>query len=270
MSAAAPAGAGAAGAGGGRLAGRVALVTGAARGIGAALCRGLAAEGAAVAIHHRPGAQDAAEAEALARELRASGARAAVVSGDVSDRAQVEAFAAHAREQLGPVDLLVANAAATARVAWTEIDPDEWRRVLGANLDGLLWCAQAVHPQMLEQGGGAIVTVSSVTVELGAAGALHYVTSKAGILGFTRALAREAGGAGIRVNCVMPGAIRTEAELEQFPDQDALAAEQAALQSIPRRGLPEDLVGAVVFLCAPESSFVTGQVLTVDGGWTMR
>ncbi|MDR9372230.1 SDR family oxidoreductase, partial [Conexibacter sp. JD483] len=241
-----------------------------ARGIGAALCRGLAAEGAAVAIHHRPGAQDAAEAEALARELRASGARAAVVSGDVSDRAQVEAFAAHAREQLGPVDLLVANAAATARVAWTEIDPDEWRRVLGANLDGLLWCAQAVHPQMLEQGGGAIVTVSSVTVELGAAGALHYVTSKAGILGFTRALAREAGGAGIRVNCVMPGAIRTEAELEQFPDQDALAAEQAALQSIPRRGLPEDLVGAVVFLCAPESSFVTGQVLTVDGGWTMR
>ncbi len=121
---------------------------------------------------------------------------------------------------------------------------------MSANLDGLLFCAQAVHGDMRETGGGAIVTVSSVTVELGAAGALHYVTSKAGIVGFTRALAREVGGEGIRVNCVMPGAIRTEAELEQFPDQDALAAEQAAVQSIPRRGLPEDLVGAVVFLCS--------------------
>ncbi len=261
-------GGGAAGAGG-RLAGRVALVTGASRGIGAALCRGLAAEGAAVAIHHRPGAQEAADAEALARELRDDGARAAVVSGDVADKAQVEAFVAAARERLGPLDLLVANAAATARVPWTEIDGDEWRRVLGANLDGLLWCAQAVHDGMRERGGGAIVTVSSVTVELGAAGALHYVTSKAGIVGFTRALAREVGGEGIRVNCVMPGAIRTEAELEQFPDQDALAAEQAAAEH-PRRGLPEDLVGAVVFLCSDESGFVTGQVLTVDGGWTMR
>ncbi|MDW5598773.1 SDR family oxidoreductase, partial [Conexibacter stalactiti] len=251
----------------GRLAGRVALVTGAARGIGAAVCRGYAREGAAVAVHHRPGERDAADAHALVDELRAGGAHALAIAADVSDRVQVRALVAEVEAAMGTIDVLVANAAATGRIAWHEIDGAEWRRVLGANLDGLLWCAQAVHPGMRAKGAGKIVTVSSVMADLGSAGALHYVTTKAGIVGFTRALAREVGGEGICVNCVMPGAIRTEAELEQFPDQEAVAREQAALQSIPRRGTPEDLVGAFVFLAAAESDFVTGQVVTVDGGW---
>ena len=150
---------------------------------------------------------------------------------------------------------------------WDELTPAEWHRVLGANLDGALYCAQAVHPGMRARGYGRIVTVSSVMARLGSAGALHYVTSKAGIVGFTRALAREIGAEGITVNCVMPGAIRTEHELESFPDQEAVAREQAERQSIPRRGVPDDLCGAFVFLASDESSFITGQVLAVDGGW---
>jgi 3-oxoacyl-[acyl-carrier protein] reductase len=254
----------------GRLAGRVALVTGGTRGIGAAVCRGYAAEGAAVAVHHRPGARDAAVAERLAEQLRADGARATAIGADVADRTAVSAMVAAVTADLGAVDILVANAAATARVPWRDLDGPEWRRVMTTNLDGLLWCAQAVHDGMREAGRGKIIAVSSVTAELGTAGALHYVTSKAGIVGFTRALAREVGADGICVNCVMPGAIRTEAELETFPDQAAVAREQAAVQAIPRRGTPDDLVGAFVFLASPESDFVTGQVLTVDGGWVTR
>lgn len=200
-----------------RLDGRVALVTGASRGIGAEVCRAYAREGAAVCVNHYPGPDEAAQADKLVTELREGGARAIAVAADVAVRADVEAMVERVGDELGTVDVLVANAAASGRVPWRDIDAAEWRRVVTTNLDGALFCAQAVHDGMRELGRGSIVTVSSVMVALGARDSLHYVTTKAGILGFTRALAREVGRDGITVNCVMPGAIRTEHELETFP-----------------------------------------------------
>jgi 3-oxoacyl-[acyl-carrier protein] reductase len=131
-----------------------------------------------------------------------------------------------------------------------------------------LFCSQAVFPSMQARGRGKIITVSSVMVELGGTNALHYVTSKAALIGLTRSLAREVGKEGICVNCVMPGAIRTENEDELYPGAaERTAVEQAARQSIPRRGFAEDLTGAFVYLGSGDSDFVSGQVIVVDGGW---
>jgi 3-oxoacyl-[acyl-carrier protein] reductase len=254
----------------GRLEGRVALVTGASRGIGAAVVRAMAAEGAAVAINHLATPAMSELAADLAAELRADGADACAVAADVSSAAGVARMIAEVEARLGPVDVLVANAAATERRAWNEIDEAAWDRLMAVNLKGAWLCARAVYPGMRAAGGGSIVTLSSVTVELGAADALHYVTTKAGLIGFTRSLARAVGGDGVRVNCIMPGAIRTEQELELFADQEALAQRMSEVQCLLRRGVPEDIAGAAVFLASSESSFVTGQVLTVDGGWTHR
>jgi len=250
------------------LAGRVALVTGASRGIGAATARALAAAGAQVAVNHPPDETMAGLAAEVAASIEGDGGRAVAVAGDVGDAASVAAMVAEVERRLGPVGVLVANAAATERRAWEEIDEQAWDRIMRVNLKGAWLCARAVVGGMRAAGGGAIVTVSSVTVELGATDALHYVTSKAGLIGFTRALARSVGADGIRVNCVMPGGIRTEQELDFYPDQEAIAAQMAAVQSMPRRGLPEDVADAVVYLASEASGFVTGQVLTVDGGWT--
>jgi 3-oxoacyl-[acyl-carrier protein] reductase len=250
-----------------RLAGRVALITGASRGIGAAVAEGFAAEGAAVALNYLDIDRMRQLAEDRAAEIVGKGGRAVAVAADVSDPDEVAAMVATVRERLGPVDILVANAAASAKLPWDALTLDAWERVLAVNLTGTFLCARAVWPDMRSRGYGKIITVSSVMSELGLAGSLHYVTSKAGLLGFTRALAREVGPAGVRVNSVMPGAIRTEHEIETCADPEALALRAAERQSLPRRGLPEDLVGAFVFLAAEESDFITGQVLSVDGGW---
>jgi 3-oxoacyl-[acyl-carrier protein] reductase len=255
-----------------RLAGRVALVTGASRGIGAAVARGFAREGAAVMINHPPGSdQMQRSAEDVATEIRAAGGTALAVCADVADRDQVERMVAEIGSAAGGVDILVNNAAQIPLAEWSEITTSEWNRVQEVNMTGPLHCAQATFPHMREQGYGKIINVTSVTVELGHTSKLHYVTSKAGVIGFTRSLAREVGPHGIRVNAVMPGAIRTEHELETFPGQaeeiDAMLFER---QCLPYRGVAEDMVGAFLYLAAPESDFVTGQILTVDGGWTHR
>ncbi len=253
----------------GRLAGEVALVTGAWRGIGAAVCRAFAAEGAHLAVNYPPKSVAAGEgAEQLVEELRAGGTRAIAVEADVGDRASVQAMVGDTEAELGGVGILVANAAATARLPWTDIDEAEWERVMRVNVTGTLFCSQAVFPAMQARGRGKIVTVSSVMVELGSPNALHYVTSKAALIGLTRSLAREVGKDGICVNCVMPGAIRTENEDELYPGAaERTAIEQAARQSIPRRGFAEDLTGAFVYLASGDSDFVSGQVMVVDGGW---
>lgn len=254
----------------GRLEGEVALITGGWRGIGAAVCRAYAAEGAAVAVNYPPGSAPAREgAVRLADELRgAGGAGAIAVQADVSDRQAVAAMVDQVGSALGHVSVLVANAAASGRLPWHEIDDAEWDRVMRVNVNGTLFCAQAVYPAMRERARGRIITVSSVMVEIGGTNALHYVTSKAALIGLTRALAREVGRDGICVNSVMPGAIRTENEEELFPGAaERTAREQALRQSIPRRGVAADLAGTFVFLASADSDFLTGQVVVVDGGW---
>lgn len=259
----------------GRLAGEVALVTGGWRGIGAAVVRAYAAAGARVAINYPPGLP-AAElgARQLVAELTSAGqdastgSNAIVCCADVSDQAAVQRMVTETEAALGPVSILVANAAASERLDWTDITEAAWNQVMAVNVTGTLFCAQAVYPAMRRAGRGKIITLSSVMVELGGVRALHYVTSKAALIGFTRSLAREVGRDGICVNSVMPGAIKTESEEELYPGaSDATAERQAAVQSIPRRGVADDLAGAFLFLGSRDSDFVTGQVIAVEGGW---
>ena len=253
----------------GRLSGETAIVTGGWRGIGAAVCRAYAAAGAAVAVNYPPGSAAAkAGAKQLAAELATRGHGAVAIEADVSDEAAVARLAGQATAELGPVTVLVANAAASTRQPWTEISVAQWNHIMAVNVTGALLCAQAVYPGMKRAGHGKIITVSSVMVQLGAPRALHYVTSKAALIGFTRSLAREVGRDGICVNAVMPGAIRTESEDELSTDSpDVTAARLAELQSIPRRGYAADLAGTFTFLASHDSDFITGQVITVDGGW---
>lgn len=251
-----------------RLRGRVALVTGASRGIGAAVSRAFAQQGAAVAVHHLPTPEMAKLAAELADEIRDGGGLAVTAAADISMTGQVASMVAMVAESLGPIDVLVTNAAANQRrCTWHEISEDAWDYMMAVNLKGTFLCARAVYPYMRDQGYGKIITVSSVMVGLGLPGALHYVASKAGLIGLTRALAREVGQDGIRVNAVMPGAIRTEREREVFPDDEAYAAYVGARQALTDVGTPEDLTGTFVYLASSDSDFVTGQVLTVDGGW---
>ena len=253
----------------GRLAGEVALVTGGWRGIGAAACRAFAAEGADVAVNYPPWSAPAREgAHELVKELRDGGTRAIAIAADVGANDNVQAMVRETESELGGVGILVANAAATGRLPWTDIDEAEWDRVMRVNVVGTLFCSQAVFPAMQARGRGKIITVSSVMVELGAPNALHYVASKAALIGMTRSLAREVGKDGICVNCVMPGAIRTENEEELYPGAaERSAREQAVRQSIPRRGFARDLAGTFLYLASADSDFVTGQVVLVDGGW---
>ncbi len=255
----------------GRLTGRVALVTGAARGIGRAICERLAADGAAVAVNYRS-SDRAAEAEAVAAGIRGRGGVAVAVRADVSDAGEVDRMIREVTEALGPVAILVNNAAVTrVHGPWAGIDEAAWDRVMDTNAKSLFLCCRAVQPAMAAAAWGRIINISSVTFLLGRADLVHYVASKGAGVGFTRSLARAVGPDGITVNCVSPGAIETEMELEVAPGQrEAIAAELARLQAIPRRGIASDVAGVVAFLASDEASFITGQLINVDGGWAMH
>lgn len=250
------------------LTGKVALVTGGSRGIGRALCIALARAGAAVAVNYHA---NRTAAESVVTQITGEGGRAIAVPGDVSRAADVDAMVQTVADQLGAVSILVNNAGITdAHKPWQQIDEAEWDRVLAVNLKSCFLTLRAVYPSMRDAGWGRIVNVSSVTVHLGQANILHYVSAKAGMIGFTRTLAREVGPDGITVNAITPGAIQTESELEMFPEQAQLATRMNQLQSIKRRGRPDDIAGAVVFLASDASAFITGQTINIDGGWAMH
>jgi 3-oxoacyl-[acyl-carrier protein] reductase len=252
---------------GGRLAGRVAVITGASRGIGAAVARRFAAEGATAFVTYCPSQEMRELAHAVVQDITGGGGRAHAVPLDVSSPASVaEAFRA-IREQSGPVDVLVNNAAQTLRKPWEGIGLAEWDSVMDVNVRGALLCCQATYPDMVARQRGVYLMVGSVEAALGRAGGLAYVTSKAALVGFTRSLAREAGPKHVRANLVMLGAVRTEAEIEFDPDGSATGKRLTGCQSLPGRLSPDDIAGTFAFLASDDSAYITGQVLNVDGGW---
>ena len=243
----------------------MAIVTGAGGGLGVGICRSLAAAGAAVACVGRT----PETIQATARSVTEAGGRAIPVVCDISRPAQVTSMVATVAAELGGIDILINNAATYARRAWTEITPEEWDQTLATNLKGYFLCAQAAAPHLKAGGNGRIVNVSSITFFGGIPMLLDYVASKGGIVGFTRALAREGGPDGSTVNTVSPGAFPTDAE-KIHPDPEGYNRGVLDSQSIKRRGTPDDIGNLVVFLAGETASFITGQMIAIDGGWMMH
>jgi 3-oxoacyl-[acyl-carrier protein] reductase len=241
----------------------VALVTGASRGIGAACARALAEAGYDVGVGF---ASDADGAAATAAAVEEAGARATVHRADVADEAAAGAMVEAVEEALGPLDAVVLNAGITRDGPAVRMGGEDWSAVIDTNLSGAFYTARPALRGMLRRRSGSIVAVSSIVGLIGNAGQANYAASKAGMLGMVRALAREAGARGVRVNAVAPGYIATDMTSSLTDDQRS-----ALLASTPlgRLGEPEDVAAAVVFLCSPEASFITGAVLSVNGGLAM-
>jgi NAD(P)-dependent dehydrogenase (short-subunit alcohol dehydrogenase family) len=202
-------------------------------------------------------------------EVLAGGGTAVAVVADVSAADAVEAMAETVVRELGGIDVLVNNAAIYPRRAWTEIAEDEWDAVLDTNLKGYFLCARACYPSMTARGHGRVINLTSITFFGGWDMLLSYVSSKGGIVGFTRALAREVGPEGITVNAISPGAFPTDAE-KIHPDPEGYNRFVLERQSLKRRGTPEDIGNLAVFLASEASSFITGQLFEIDGGWVMH
>jgi NAD(P)-dependent dehydrogenase (short-subunit alcohol dehydrogenase family) len=242
----------------GKMDGRVAIVTGAAQGIGRAVAQKLADEGASVVCAD----VNAEGVERAAAELpEAAGLRA-----DVSDQDDVKRLVDETLARYGRVDALANVAAIVPFTPWEDVSFDEWRRIMSVNLDGTYLTNRAVYEPMRDAGYGRIVNVSSNVILAGTPNLAHYVASKGGVWAFTRALAREVGKHGITVNSVAPGLTATEGVLAS-PHREAFEFVQM-LQCIPRRGESTDIAPAVAFLCSEEASWITGQLLVADGGMT--
>jgi len=246
-----------------RLKDKVAIVTGGAQGLGKAYALRLAEEGARVVVAD---IQDGGEVQ---RAIEQKGGAALVLRTDVTNEGSTEEMAAQAVKQFGRIDVLVNNAAFFSSIVkkpFFEIGAAEWDAVLAVNLKGTFLCSKAVFPQMKTQGKGKIINISSGTFFKGLPHFLHYVTSKGGIVGLTRALAREVGDYGICVNAIAPGYTETDILLERPQDSEQVRAGIVSGRCIKRPETPEDLTGTVVFLASDDSDFLTGQTIAVDGG----
>jgi 3-oxoacyl-[acyl-carrier protein] reductase len=241
------------------LAGKVAIVTGAGRNIGRAIALALAEVGASIVVNVR---SNQAEANAVAREIGSAGGQAMVQLGDVADAADVQVMADAAIKHFGRIDILVNNAALRREKPFAEMSYSEWREILDVTLDGAFHCTKACLPALRQSGSGTIVNIGGLSAHTGAKNRAHVVTAKAGIIGFTRALAHDLASDGITVNCVVPGLIGTPR-----PKDKPEPAHHLTHQTITgERGRPEDVAEAVRFLCGPGARYINGQAIHANGG----
>jgi len=245
----------------GELTGKVALVTGASRNIGRAIAHALAAGGAAVAINTRKSREDA---EKVAQEISTAGGQSAVFMADIADEGAVKAMVADVIKRFGRVDMLVLNASVRTERPFTELSYEEWRLPLAITLDGAFYCTQACLPSMINAGGGSIVTLGGLNSLSGAKKRVHGSVAKHGLVGFTRALARELGEYGIRANCVAPGSMNTPVRANRSPRPEA-----KDVVPLGRKCEPDEIATTVRFLCGPGASFISGQTIHVNGGQSM-
>ena len=250
-----------------RLEGRVAIITGAAQGIGAVYAHALADEGASVVV------SDLLDAGPVAEAIRQAGGRALALKTDVTDPASAQSMVADTVKAFGAIDILVTNAALFGNLSLkpvTEIDSAEWDRVMAVNVRGVFECVKAAVPEMQKRKYGKIVNIASGTVFKGSPLLLHYVTSKGAVVAMTRCLARELGDDGIRVNTLAPGLVMSDNVIANPAWKGAIVANNIASRAIKKDLYPSDLTGTLVYLCSAESDFVTGQVVVVDGGSVMH
>ena len=242
---------------------RVALITGASRGIGKAIALQLAADGFAVAVHCLK-SLDAAQT--VCDTIVSNGGVARPYMCDIADENSVNQLIQSIRSELGEVSVLVNNAGFAQQKLFTDLSADEWRRMMAVHVDGAFYTCRGVLPEMIRQHSGAIVNVSSMWGQTGGSCEVHYSTAKAAIIGMTKALAKEVGPSGIRVNCVAPGVIRTDMLADFDEETLEVLADEAPLC---RLGSPEDVAASVSFLVSEKASFITGQVLAPNGGIVM-
>jgi 3-oxoacyl-[acyl-carrier protein] reductase len=239
--------------------GKVAFLTGGGRNIGRAIALALAKDGASIVVNVR---SNRAEAEAVAREIEAIGGKALVQIGDVADPKAVQAMVAATLDRFGRIDILINNAALRREKAFAEMTYAEWREIMDVTLDGAFHCAKACLPHLQKSGAGVIINIGGLSAHTGAKSRSHVVTAKAGLIGFTRALAHELGADGITVNCVVPGLIGTPR-----PKGQPEPAHHLTHGTITgERGRPEDVAAAVRFLCGPGARYITGQAIHANGG----
>jgi 3-oxoacyl-[acyl-carrier protein] reductase len=241
------------------LAGKVAIVTGAGRNIGRAIALALAEGGASILVNVR---SNRAEADAVAREIEALGGKALVHISDVANAADVQAMADAAVKHFGRIDILVNNAALRREKPFAEMSYAEWREIMDVTLDGVFHCVKACLPALRKSGAGTIVNIGGLSAHTGAKNRAHVVTAKAGLIGFTRALAHDLASDNIIVNCVVPGLIGTPR-----PKDKPEPAHHLTHQTITgERGRPEDVAVTVRFLCGPGARYINGQAIHSNGG----
>lgn len=236
------------------------IITGASRGIGAACARLFAREGWAVAVNYRNSRE---KAEALAAEICREEGVALAIPADIGNAGEVENLFSTAEKELGTVEALINNAGIAQQKLFTDLTEEEWDELFRVDVKGVFLCCRRALPAMIRRQKGCIVNISSMWGQVGASCEVHYSAAKAAVIGLTKALAKEAGPSGIRVNCIAPGVIQTEMNGHLSPEVLEELREETPLETL---GTPEDVARSALFLCSPETSFITGQVLGVNGG----